>query len=508
MKWGAAARAALLVTALVCTAAVAAGGQDAEARRLFLNAQRLELDGATAKALDEYAFLVQQFPASEWADDALLSAARMRRQAGETEEARAAIDRLVQEYPRTGSAAGGLFLRADMQAAAARTIDDFRQARDALRRIPIAFPPQSFPALAWRGLAKARAGELSLLLGENAEAAAVLVDAIENEPRTEATARALLAFSVLLGRQGEWAAASQALQEIRDSFDAAGSAADGSWAAVAGRRLSLIHRTVIRPARGEPPWTRGLPRHNAVALTRPVGVAADSLGRQIVADEGGDFVVLLAADGTVLARRGLQDSRRPWFSPAATAMAATRSYVTPIDFSQNTTLVARGGRKPGPLQQILAAESGILGGMFVIDEDSRRLLIFDADLGHIGTPLENGRIEPVDLARDARGRMLVLDGKGKAVLRYTPDGALERTLITGNWKDPTALTVDDLGNIYVLDRGDRIVDLFDPDGRKLATLGPRLPSGVALRGPRDLAVDGSGRLYVADRDEGVIYSFE
>lgn len=498
-----------LVAALAGTPAAAARGQDAEARRLFLNAQRLERDGDTAKALGEYAFLVQQFPGSEWADDALLQTALTELQSGNQEAARRTIDRLVDGYARTGSAAGGLFLRAEMLASGARTADEIGQARDALRRIPIAFPPRSFPALAWRGQAKASAGELSLLLGEEAEAAATLIDAIENEPRTEATARALFAFSVLLGRQADWAAATQALQEIRGDFDPTSAETATGWVAAAGRRLSLIHRTVIRPARREPPWTHGFPRTTrGVTLDRPTGIAADSAGRLIVADEGGDFVVLLAADGTVLARRGLQDPRRPWFSRTGVAMAATESSVTALETMNSSPLSARGGRNPGPLQKIFAVESGLFGGLYVLDEDSRRMLVFDADLNHIATPLENGRVEPADVARDTRGRLYVLDGKDKAVLRYSQDGRLDRKIIAGAWKDPVALAIDELDNIYVLDRGDKIVDVFSSDGRKLATLGPRVPGGFALRNARDLAVDGSGRLYIADRDEDVILVFE
>lgn len=484
-----------------------ASGQDAEARRLFLNAQRLEREGDMAKALDEYAFLLQQFPGSEWADEALLQTALAQLTGGEQAAAAQTIDRLVEGYPRTGSAAGGLFLRAEMHAATARTLAEIGQARDALRRIPIAYPQQRFPALVWRGEAKAHAGELSLLLGNDVEAAAVLIDAIENEPRTEATARALFAFSALLGRQGDWAAATQALQEIRDTMGADGAPTD--WVTAAGRRLSLIHRTVIRPGRREQPWNRGFPRTaRGIELDRPSGVAADSAGRLIVTDEGANLALLLAPDGSVLARRGLQEPRRPWFALDGTAMAATESVVTALDIMSSTTLTARGGRRPGPLQKIVAAESGLLGGLFVLDQDPRRMLAFDTALNHVGTQLDNGRAEPIDVARDSRGRLHVLDSDGKAVLRYGPEGTLERTIIKGSWRDATAIAIDDLDNVYVLDRGEKLIDVYDGEGRKLTTLGPRFPSGLALRNPRDIAVDGSGRLYVADRDQDAILMFE
>ena len=112
--------------------------------------------------------------------------------------------------------------------------------------------------------------------------------------------------------------------------------------------------------------------------------------------------------------------------------------------------------------------------------------------------------EPVDLARDRRGRLLVLDQKARTVTRFAAGETSGERLITGGWDRAEALAVDPAGNIYVLDRGKLRIEMFDRGGNRLAGLGPSLPGGLELQRPSDLTVDGAGRIWIADSRLGLV----
>jgi hypothetical protein len=455
--------------------------------------------------MQEYRFLAEQFPTSEWADDALLETALVLWREGSDADAAAAAQRLRDAYPTTGSAAGALFVLAELRLAGARSSDELEAAKNDFRRVAIAFPASRFPTLSWRGLAKARAGEISLLLGEDIEAAGALIDTIDNEPRGVATASALIAFAGLLTRQGNWQAAGQALQEVVDTIDPTQSAEAANLLMTATRRLSLLHRVVVRPAAGDPPWRRAFPWvPRGVELDRPVGVAADTMGRVIIADDGDDFVVVADGERAVLSRRSMSEPRRPWWTADGIAMVLSKTFAARVDVRGNTTFTARGSRKPGPLQKLLSGVTGLYQDWVLIDEESHRLLLFSPEGTHTSTPLGDGRTEPVDVAIDSLGRTYVLDKKGKAVLRYNPDGSATGRFVSRPWRRAEAIAIDDFDNVYVLDRDAKQIEVFGPDGSRRAQIGPSFPGGLELRDPRDIAVDGSGRLYIADRGLGAV----
>lgn len=494
-------RTAGLAAAVLLVAATAAPAQEGEARRLYLNAQRLEADGQLTEAMAEFRFLAEQFPSSEWADDSLLQVTLMQWRQGAFSDAAAAAQQLRDAYPTTSSAAGALFVLAEIRLAGAATAQEISAARDDFRRLALSFPAQRYPALSWRGRAKARAGEISIMLGDEVEAAGFLIDTIDNEQNELAVGRALYAFSELLARQSNWQAAGQALQQILDTPPATESPEWLALVTAAGRRISLLHRTVVRPTAGEPPWSRAFPwAARGTELDRPVGVAADRQGRLIIADEGDDISLVLDADRRIIARRTLQNPRRPWWTPAGVPMVLTEGYAARVDTRESTTFATRGGRDPGPLQKLMSGATSLYRQWFMIDDDVERMVLFSPEGQYIASAVEAGRSKPVDLVLDPRGRIYVLDRERKTVLRYLPDGSLDATVISGGWRRAEAIALDELGNLYVLDRDSKRIEIYSQDGSRRGAVGPNLPGGLTLGDPRDLAVDGSGRLYIADRD--------
>ncbi len=483
--------------------------ESSAARLVFLSAERIESEGDLNAALEEYGFLVEQFPSSEWADDALLRIALGWFRLGDYRACNDAAQRLIDGYPRTPSAAGGQALQAAIVVTTARSTEDFERARSAFRRIPLVFGPDAYPVLEWRTLAKARAGEISLLLGEEDEAASMLVDAIENEPRNRWTPRAMFAFAAVLYRQGQWQAAAQTLQAIVDEFVNSEQQEVQQQVAAAKRRLTLLHRTLIRPRAGQPVWSRaGVLALGGGAVKRPIGIAADSIGRLLIVDDDKDTVLMTDADGTVQRRRTVSGARRPWWGIDGTPFVLTESFVTRADQIGHATFVGRKADKPQPLKKLRAAETGLFGNWFLLDRNDRRLVQFGPDQTYLRTLIQGGRPEPVDIARDTDGRLYVLDRKNNTVVRFAADGAASQPVVSRRWKRAEAITVDELGNIYVLDRDARTIEIFAPSGQLLGSAGPNLPGGVRLGSPRDIAVDGAGRLLIADRDTAAVMVLE
>lgn len=180
-------------------------------------------------------------------------------------------------------------------------------------------------------------------------------------------------------------------------------------------------------------------------------------------------------------------------------MAMTEAYAARVDTRDSTYFTTQGGRDPGPLQKLLSGANGLYGDWVVLDENNRRMVLFDRNADYVRSPINNARSEPVDVTLDRRGRLYVLDRENRNVVRYLPDGTADGTVASGRWERPEAITIDVLDNLYVLDRDARRIEVFGPDGARRASIGPDLPGGLTLRDPRDIAIDGSGRLFIADR---------
>lgn len=477
------------------------GGQqpEAAAQRLYLDAQRLEQDGQVEAALRQYALLVQQFPDSHLAGDALLRLSRLHWGRGEAGRAGEVVERLLQEYPRSASAAGAMVLQGEMQVARARSQADLETARTTFGRIPLLYGPQAYPALEWRVQARVRSGELSLLLDDLEQAAAAFVGAVEDEPPSAWTPYARLGLATVSLRQGEWTAAAEILQRVADTSPT--EEGPGGAAAMARRRLALIHRLILRPSLGQEPWQEA--RRLQVAglqFDRPVGVAATEDGRLLLVDEGTPFVAAVAPGGEVLRRLPIKDVQLPWWGREAGAYAPQEESVVSLLAGERLSFVAPKGDKEEPLKKLRAGERGILGHWLVVDEDRREAMLFSPGLEYLNVVHGGSDGQPMDVAMGPRGYFYILDRRAKAVFRFGPDGRPAGRFAAGDWRRPEALAVDLLGNVYVLDRDDERVAVLGVDGRRWTEVGTRLPGGIELDSPRDVAVDGSGRLYIADRN--------
>jgi len=366
-----------------------------------------------------------------------------------------------------------------------------------LDRLLDEFPRDRYPDLVWRAAARVRRGDL-FWRARSPQAAVDYLGAIDHEPGSAWSSRARGGGGGGVGATGDGAGAAGRRQRVILDTESGAGAADPAAADDARRRLALLHRFRVRAAGGQLPWTVAL----AMSITdpeldRPIAVAAAPDGQLLVVDEGIPAVLLLDSAHRRATRLEYNDHTRPWWgSDGLPYLPTQRAGVIALGGSRLGFLANEQGRSV-PLKDLQAGIRLPSGAWFLLDHDPRRVIAFDPVGTYIGLA-SAARDEPQDVAVDLAGHLHVLDREARRVVRYDSD--VDRTVVvTGQWRRPEALAVDVLGNVYVLDRDARTVDVYDRDGVPIQSLGPVLPGGLELRGPRDLTVDGEGRIYVADR---------
>jgi DNA-binding beta-propeller fold protein YncE len=142
-------------------------------------------------------------------------------------------------------------------------------------------------------------------------------------------------------------------------------------------------------------------------------------------------------------------------------------------------------------------------------DDQERLDIEPAQWG-----LEPATVEPGPIARDSRGRLVVLDTNGRRIVLL--DGAFR---LAGSWggfgdedgrfRAPVGLAMDPSGDsVYVLDAGRRRLQAFDLDGKLRFAWGrPGTEPGEFLA-PSGISVGPDGSVYVVDRGANRVQRFD
>lgn len=141
------------------------------------------------------------------------------------------------------------------------------------------------------------------------------------------------------------------------------------------------------------------------------------------------------------------------------------------------------------------------GGEIHVADERGTVTVFDAGGGLARTYGAEGLQKIAALAVDAAGRSYVLDPDSKTVLVFDDAGRVVHRIgaegdAAGLLKEPLDVAVGPAGLVYVLDKGRRSVQVFSLDGTFLHDI--LLP--VDAKEPRALGVAPSGRVFVADKE--------
>lgn len=212
-------------------------------------------------------------------------------------------------------------------------------------------------------------------------------------------------------------------------------------------------------------------------LAKPLGMAADRMGRVYVCDGTSKRVMIYNLDGTFISAVGGGDYLE---RPTGVAVNADGSRIYVVD----------------------------TGG---VESENHRVRVFDQAGTHlfdIGTR-GNGPGEfnlPLMAATDGKGRLYVTDTGNFRVQIFSPDGKAVKSFgeagrFPGQFSHPKGITVDYEGKIFVVDTSFANFQIFNHEGRVLMHIGERDESGGAGNFilPSDIAVDVDGRVYVVDQ---------
>jgi hypothetical protein len=235
--------------------------------------------------------------------------------------------------------------------------------------------------------------------------------------------------------------------------------------------------------------------------TPTLGVTA-TLGAQNASDQVA--VVVESSTRAVSLQATPATSEVPFETTLALIYTADAFAIDQVDFDVDGDTRPDVIASPSPSTVVSVTQPGLsLARAFVYTPDGVELTVLTALQGFL-PQVELARFavgqNPVDLAHDASGRLLVLDSAGR-IHRYSAAGDQLGSFAApgsgpGELLAPRALSVAADGRIFVADTGNDRVQVFGSDGSFEAVLGP----GATLRQfsePYDLEVAGDV-LFVAD----------
>jgi TolA-binding protein len=477
----------LLVAVCVLGTTVIAQSPDELARRRLESGRAFLKDKKYGEAIKDFEAVLQSYPTSSVADDALLDIATYQLEtAHDFTAADARVKELIKSYPGADSTAMALVLEGRIALARARTDESVDTALASFDRVPRLFPGSlAVPASMYYG------GEAARLRGDRAQALQRFTQLATQFPTSQWTASALLGSAMSLTSAGQPVRAMEQLQRVRLQFPNSGEAL------VALDWNTILYRLYLRsPAQ---------PSHvfSGRTVAGPAGKLKDVV--DIAIDRDDNLLVVSNNNVSTYGAKGTQTSTLP---------AAEAETVAFDRFGKVLTVHEAGvrmeGKTPVPLvppmqgdsvRQLKAAD-GLMtasGEYLVADREMKSILKFQPDGKYAGEFAKmiavrrmaiNDRDDVVALDRDTKG--VSLYGRDGKLLKQIPEKGTNYQL-----RNPTDVGFDALGHIYVLDKLNVLV--FSPDAAKLlTTFTTKEKTPGAFGEGNALALDAAGRLYVFD----------
>jgi TolA-binding protein len=452
-----------------------------ESGRAFLRAQNY------GEAIKDFEAVLQRYPTSTVADDALLELATYQLDVQrDPAAAQARAKELQAKYSSSDSAPMALVLEGRVALAAGRNPERLNEAIASFDRVPRLFPGSgAVPAAMYF------AGEATRIGGRRNEAIERFTRLATEFPNSPWTANALLGSAVSLTRAGQPLRAMEQLQRIRNRFPRT------PEAATAVDRNTVLYRLYLR-APAQPAFQfsgRTVPA--APGKLRDVAdIAVDAENTLLVAAKTG--VIGYGVKGNQTTSVAAPEPRALAFDRSGRLLTVhepgvRRDGKTPLSL----TLPASEGRVPQ--MKTVAAVIMASGTMLVADEEQKSIFRFDGDGRYLGEFAK--QIEVRQMAISELDEVAVLHGNTKSVTLFGADGRIIKQIAEKGTnyqlRNPVDVAFDAFGHLYVQDRAAMLV--FSPEGARLLTTFtvPEKAPG-AMTNAEALALDAAGRAYVFD----------
>ncbi|MCB9397861.1 MAG: outer membrane protein assembly factor BamD [Acidobacteria bacterium] len=454
-----------------------------QAERLFNNAATFYGAGKYKEALADYQRIVEDFPTSGWADKALLEIGHYYLNVeGDTGKAMGFYERIQGQYSTSESAPAAYYWKAFIIDQTAQTINELEVAiADLIRMLNL------YGDTDWNDGALFLLGKLNLKAGSDQQALSYFQRLEFGYPNSRFAPEGLLFSAQITHRIQGAKPALLIITRIQRNYPSTPQA-----------RISEDYaRALTKFVTSEPTYTldSSFAGNAPKRYNNPTKIAASKEGLiAILESKGLSFVALgdVPNPNPPNVREVVNFSR----DAKGGLLLVFENRLTDLNgkaFGNN--LSANGSA----LRKIKGAAVDMMGRIYVIDDDSRDVLVFDAN----GAYLKALGINKAKSLYATRNGVAVVPGDANSVILF--DGNLNRSgAMAAGVRDIEQICFDDLGNLFVLcERGAKIM-IGDAQGNLKGAI--QLKNGtLPLKEAEDIAVDRSGALYISDRRGGSVY---
>ena len=481
----------IVLIAFTIGASVTAQGGEELPRRQFESGLSFLNGGRYAEALKDFQAIIDSFPRSLVADNALLQVALYQIDvAKDLGAAQSAVDQLLKTYPDTDSAPMGYVVGGRISMAKGRTPADVDSAVASFERVERLFPGNdAVPAAGFY------AGEALRLVRRHEEALTRYRRVTASYPSSPWAARANLAAGYCLVQADRATAALPEVQRVRQMMPATLEAES------ALNINSILYRLHVRGAKG-PAFTFngryiGPEKSN---FNDVVGLRVDPLNRILLGFNRG--IAVFDLQGT-MAQTVTAQEPTAFFTDESNRVVFARQGALHIERVASTPITVppdEPNKPPRVVEEIPSVVMTSTGQRLVVNKKDKTVVRYDSGGRYLGPFMpaintERIAINSLDdvavIDKDARS-ISILDRDGKPLSKIMTKGA--------NYQldEPVDLSFDRLGYLYVLDRGKSSVLVFGPRNRLITnfTIAENTPG--AFTRAKALGLDAAGRLYIFD----------
>ena len=476
---------------IFATAAVSTQSNEDLPRRQYESGLAFFKGQRYAEAMKDFQAIIDSFPRSQVADNALLQMALYQIDiAKDLGSAQSAVDQLLKTYPETDSAPMAYVVGGRVSMAKGRAPGDVDSAVASFERVERLFPGNdAVPAAGFY------AGEALRLVRRNEEALARYRRVTASYPNSPWAARANLAAGYCLAQVDRATAALPEVQRVRQMMPAS------LESETALNINSILYRLHVRA-----------PKASAFAFSGRyigpeksnfddvVGVKIDPLHRILLGYNKGIAVFDLkgAPASTVTAQDPstffVDELNRVVFARDG-ALHTERAASMPIMLPPTEP-----NKPPRPVEEVPSAVMMSTGHRLVVNKKDKTVVRYDARGQYLG-PF-TAAINTERMAINVLDDIALIDKDAKAISILDRDGKpLSKIMTKGaNYQldEPVDLAFDRLGYLYVLDRGRESVFVFGPRNRLITSFTLEEKAPGAFTRARAIGVDGAGRLYIFD----------
>ena len=450
----------------------------------FLQGQRY------AEALKDFQAVIDSFPRSQVADNALLQIALYHLEvARDLSATQTAVEQLLKVYPDSDSAPMAHVVGGRVSMSKGRAPADVDAAVASFERVERLFPGnEAVPAAGFY------AGEALRLVRRHDEALERFRRVSASYPNSPWAARANLGAGYCLVQSDRATVALPEVQRVRQLQPQTAMAAD------AININSILYRLYVR-APGQPAFAFsgrfvGDERANYDDV---IGVTVDRANRLLLGHKNG--IAVFDPKGTLTGTVSASQPSAFFVDEAGRVVFARDAALLTEKAAPVTIAVPQPAPKPArPVEEIPAVVGLSTGQRILVDKKEKTVIRVGANgqyLGPFASSINTERLaantldDVAMIDKDSKA-ITILDREGKPLSKIVSKGA------NYQFDELVDLVFDQLGHLYVLDRGKASVYVFGPRNRLITTFTLAEKTPGAFTRARALGLDAAGRLYIFD----------